>query len=117
MTRSRILRTAGGIFGGDNGATYRSTDDGKTWSTHSGTGTQALAITPGGVIVRGTSYAGVQTSSDQGVTWIPANSGLSGESVYSVFIASSGTVFAGSTVSLYRAAAIGVAWASRVTWH
>jgi photosystem II stability/assembly factor-like uncharacterized protein len=100
----------GGIFGGDLSATYCSTDDGKTWSTHSGTGTQALAISAGGVIVRGTVSAGVQTSSDQGLTWVPANAGLIDNSVYCVYISSTGSVFIGTSATLYRASAIGGTW-------
>jgi photosystem II stability/assembly factor-like uncharacterized protein len=100
----------GGIFGGDDYSTYCSTDDGRTWSTHNGTGTMSLAINAGGVIVRGTSNGGVQTSSDQGMTWTPANAGLTGNSVYCVYLSSTGKIFAGTEVSLYRSASIGGAW-------
>jgi ligand-binding sensor domain-containing protein len=91
------------ILDGTSGGIWRSTDAGDSWALvrlMPNNFTWALAAQPAGEIYAGTQRDGVLKSADAGLTWTPANTGLTNMNVRSLAIHhASGKIFAGTNGS------------------
>jgi len=96
------------LFAADSYVLYKSTDNGMSWaptglntaSISSNTWIYSLAFGPdaaGSSLFVGTSDHGVMVSSDHGLTWNPANTGLTDMCVYSLAVAGP-YLFAGTNI-------------------
>ncbi|MBX2989828.1 MAG: T9SS type A sorting domain-containing protein [Bacteroidetes bacterium] len=99
------------VYVGDDGLGFLgSTNGGSSWTQLNNglpnTFVWALAVTNGGDIFAGMANGGVYRSTNGGAQWDSINTGLNSQSrrIYSLFIAPSGHIFAGTTGGIYRSA-------------
>ncbi|MDQ7052939.1 MAG: YCF48-related protein [candidate division KSB1 bacterium] len=103
------------LFAGGGGFFFRSIDNGLTWS-------QTLAekltfaifldlyVTPSQNLIAATFNNGVISSSDNGNTWEPQNTGLTAVDIVTMTQTPSGTIFAGGNNGLFRTQDGGENW-------
>lgn len=98
----------------ENCGIFRSTDEGESWQQTSLTSETivAFAVDSRGRLFAGSSGAsGVYVSSDAGLTWLAANSGLESQGLESLVILSSGHIFAGTFYrGIYKSTDGGANW-------
>jgi photosystem II stability/assembly factor-like uncharacterized protein len=101
--------SGGNIYVGDDGqGFFRSTNSGSSWEQLNNglpnTFVWALAVSNGGHIFSGMANGGVYRSTNGGTQWDSVNTGLPSQSrrIYSLLIAPSGYIFAGTTGGIYR---------------
>ncbi|MFC2084140.1 SdrD B-like domain-containing protein [Bacteroidota bacterium] len=111
---SIALHPNGSIYLGTEQGIFYSTDDGNTWSGPVGGSydVRALAIDPStGDIYAGTWGFGVIKSVDNGLTWLPVNTGLGSLVVTSLTIDGNGYVYAGTFGDgVYQSVDGGASW-------
>ncbi|MCL4538110.1 MAG: T9SS type A sorting domain-containing protein [Bacteroidetes bacterium] len=101
------------VVGADAGV-FCSTDNGVNW-TRTNIPVQAFAIARNGTyIFAATSGHGILRSANNGVSWSPANSGLTDSLVF-VPNNARGNIFAGTRSGVFRSTDNGVSWASTNT--
>jgi hypothetical protein len=96
----------------------RTSDGGATWTPTAGLTSRVVSLVfPGSnasVVVAGTFEGGVFLSMDGGATWAPSNSGLSGDSLSILGLAtiagSPGSLFAATKAGLYRSDDLAGTW-------
>ena len=96
----------------------RTSDGGATWTPTAGLTSRVVSLVfPGSnasVVAAGTSEGGVFLSMDGGATWAPSNSGLAGDALsileLATTAASPGSLFAATKAGLYRSDGVGGTW-------
>jgi hypothetical protein len=96
----------------------RTSDGGATWSPTAGLTSRVVSLVfPGSspsVVAAGTSEGGAFLSMDGGATWAPSNSGLAGDSLsilgLATIAASPGSLFAATKAGLYRSDDLAGTW-------
>lgn len=92
---------------------FRSTDSGRSWSGFSPDPASSSSVTAlafaGGNTFAGGGSIGVALSTDQGVTWTPANYGLASKMVRCLQTIG-GTVYAGTLFGVFRSTGDGSSW-------
>lgn len=106
------LNSSGHLFAATEIGVLRSTDNGTTWDS-TATVPQVsyvyrLVITPHDEIFAAMNPQGVFKSTDDGETW--TESGLSGESIEDLFIASNGWIYAATLGGIFRSTDSGTTW-------
>lgn len=120
---SELCYSGGKLFAGIQGSTldiYQSTDNGVTWTTTgpggSGQYIEDMVAAPGAVLA-GTSGAGILRSTNNGTSWVAANTGLPPSSnVFAMYLDGT-TVYAcvsvyGGQALLYRSTDNGASWSA-----
>ena len=112
-----MLTTSDGVVfvGGDNGTLLRSPDNGSTWTSVMGNGfwvDTVLSLGQGlGYIFAGAFGAGSMfRSSDQGLNWNPANSGMPLDAQIYAFTFADTNLFAATNFGVYSSADSGGSW-------
>src|SRR5262249_52893227 len=97
-----------GTFGG---RVFRSTDNGANWTDTGLAARQVYALAVSGIYLFAGSEQGVFRSADDGQSWAPINSGLTGFGLRVQSLATRGaTIFAGTGDGLYRSTDNGQSW-------
>ncbi|MDL1892176.1 T9SS type A sorting domain-containing protein [Sphingobacteriales bacterium CHB3] len=104
------------LFAGTNeNGIHRSTDGGNTWVSFR-TGFNAAvvnALAHNGSTIFSGSFLGVQTSTDNGVSWTTMNAGLPGNASTNAFTVLGSNVFAGTASGVYLTTNNGANWTQR----
>jgi hypothetical protein len=97
-----ILRA--NYFDGTLGSILRSTDEGLSWVSTSSFAGQCLCVAGdrAGILYAGTLDNRLFISTDAGVTWDQQVDGITNPSIYSIAVATTGNVFAGSQNTIFR---------------
>ncbi|MFL5803189.1 MAG: RHS repeat-associated core domain-containing protein [Roseiflexaceae bacterium] len=81
------------------------------WGTSAATGANELVFGSPGNVYAGVRYTGVLKSSNGGVAWAPANSGLAANDVYALLAGpASGRLFVGTEMGLFISTNGGASW-------
>lgn len=101
-----IVAPGGALIGGG----FRSANGGASWTQMNLSGND-FALDPSGAVLAAT-QTGVHRSTNQGISWIPRNSGIETVGMGHVAVASDGTLFAGSySTGVFRSTDAGASWA------
>ena len=107
------------LFAGTDMRVFRSTDNGMTWTPASsglpsGTFVRAMASkidsVSGPILFAGTSTNGVFLSTNNGDTWTQSNNGIISSNIHGLFVHPDGSLFAGTSASIYRSTNNGANW-------
>ena len=93
---------------------YRSTDNGFSWQRIGIPSAiiHAIAADSSGTVFASVDNEGIFFSSDQGSNWVESNTGLLNNQVWSLFVNSKGSIFAGTNNGLFRSTNQGKTWNS-----
>jgi len=109
--REFAMNSSGDLFAATYSGIYHSTDDGDTWALVTDQGARRIICNRNGILFAGTEYdAGVIRSEDNGITWEPANDGLTDGRVLCLAINSIDHIFAGTRDGVFCSSDHGTSW-------
>ena len=93
---------------------YKSTDNGFSWQRIGIPAAiiPAVAVDSAGIVFASVEDEGIFYSTDQGSSWVESNTGLLNKQVWSLFINSKGSIFAGTNDGIFRSSNKGKTWDS-----
>jgi photosystem II stability/assembly factor-like uncharacterized protein len=94
------------------GSIFTSTNNGDSWSLLKNleTDVQSILADTSGLILAGTSEAGIYRSTDGGSTFLQITNELAGEGIYTLERNKGGHILAGTAIGLYRSLDFGQTW-------